>query len=291
MGLHLTPGLDDPAAEFRAKLLADRRRLRNKVFAVLGLVVLLAIGALVASWYFDAERVIAAERPHTDPIKAQYCKILDAENARPSPPNPAPGASDAARAAPKVTVPDAIRLLGFFAPDYDKISSENPRGNADAIELGEIAWLCGDRRGHYVPDLLFSNFTKLYDNDAVKSFQRKGAQRLTKAVTRLTYVVVARKKRFERSVVNGDNMMQPGHYTAQVMLYRLADAALMAEVTVDEDAPGIATVYVHQNRFGSGSPDEIAAGLDGSTRLAFEATVQRLFKERGVDVALGYEDK
>ncbi len=287
MAPHLTP-VDDPAGEFRAQIAADRRRTRNKVLAALGLVVLLAVAALVATSYFDAERVIAAERPRTDPIKAQYCKILDAENARPEQSAP-PGTS--AVAPTKVTVPDAIRLLGFFAPDYDNISRENPRGNADAIELGEIAWLCGDRSGHFAPDLLFSNFTKLYDGDAVKRYQRKGAQRLATAVTRLAYVVVARKKKFVRSAVNGENTLQPGHYTAQVMLYRLADAALMAEVTVDEDAPGIAALYLHQNRFGSGSPDEISAGLDGSTRLAFEATVQRLFKERGVDLALGYEDK
>ena len=82
MAPHLTPASDDPAFEFRAKLAADRRRTRNKVVAVLGVVVLLAIAALIASWYFDAERVIAAERPRTDAIKAQYCKILEAENAR-----------------------------------------------------------------------------------------------------------------------------------------------------------------------------------------------------------------
>ena len=286
-----TPGPDDPADELRAKLDADSKRTRNKVIAALGLVVLLGMTALVVSSLFDPERALAAERPRTDPIKAQYCKILDAENARASGRKLPAGASDAAPTAAGAKMPDAIRLLGFFAPDYDKISSENARGNADAIELGEIAWLCGDRRGHYPPDLLYSNFTKLYEGEAVKRYQWKGARRLAAAVTRLKYLVVARKTTFQRSVVNAENMMQPGHYAAQVMLYRLADAALLAEITVDEDAPGIATVYVHQNRFGSGSPDEMSAGLDSSTRLAFETTVARLFKERGVDVALGYEDK
>ena len=283
-------GPDDPVDEFRADMAAQRTRTRNKLLSALGVFVLLAITGLIANWYANPERVIAAERPHTDPIKAQYCKILDAENARGSQPS-TPVASGAASAAPRVTVPEAVRPLGFFTPDYDKISTENPRGNADAIELGEIAWLCGDRSGHYAPDLLYSNFTKLYDDAAVKSYQRKGAQRVAAAVTRIRYVAVARKKRFERTVVNGENTLQPGHYTAQVMLYRLTDAKLMAEITVDEDAPGIAAVFVHQDRFGSGSPDEISAGLDGSTRLAFEATVTRLFKEQGVDLALGHDDK
>jgi hypothetical protein len=293
MAPHLSPGSGDPVDAFRAKMEADRRRTRNKVLTVLGALVLMGLVGLAVSWYFDPERALAAERPRTEPIRAQYCKILEAENARLVPPKAPSGVAqgDPAPAvpAPKVAVPDAIRPLGFFSPDYDKISHENPRGNADTIELGEIAWLCGARTGRYVPDLLYSNFTKLYETEAVKSYQRKGVQRLVAAATRLTYVVVARKKTFQPSVVNGENTMQPGHYAAQVMLYRLSDAALLAEVTIDEDAPGIASVYVHQDRFGNGTPDEINAGLDSTLRLAFEGTVQRRFKERGVDIALGYD--
>jgi len=290
MAPHLTPGSDDAIDAFRAKMEADKRRTRNKVFSVLGLCVLVAIVGLVVNWYFDPVRALAQERPTTDPIKAKYCKILEAENARP--PDP-PHERDAPPAPKqKANVPDAIRTLGFFALDYDKITDPNPKGNADTIELGEIAWMCGSREGRYSPDLLYSNFVKLYDSDAaVKSYQRKGVKHLVSVLPRLKYLVVARKKSFQPSVVNGENTMQPGHYTAKVMLYRLDDAALLAEVNVDQDAPGIASVYVHQDRFGNASPDDIAAGLDVNTRMAFEATVKRLFGDQGVDVSLGSSDK
>lgn len=286
MAPHLTPP-GDAVDEYRAKHDAYRKRTRNRVLAGLGAVVVAVIAGLAISSYLDPERALEASRPRTEPIRAQYCKILEAENARSQ---LAAAPKDATpEEAPKVSLPDAIRPLGFFAPDYDSISRENPRGNADTIELGELAWLCGDRKGRYVPDLLYSNFVKLYETEAVKTYQRKGVQRLVAAVANLKYVVVARKKSFQPSVMNGQRTMQPGHYAAQVMLYRLADATLVTEVTIDENAPGYASVFVRQDRFGNGNSADLSAGLDANTRIAFEETAQRHFQERGVDLELGYD--
>jgi hypothetical protein len=139
----------DAVDAFREKLEAYRRRTRRMVAAGAGLVVALVGIGIGISWYIDPARAIQAERVRTEPIRAKFCKVLDAENARAGAGLAATGAQAGAGApaasgvpAPslsELSVPDAIRPLGFFSPDYDKISHENPRGNADTIELGEIA--------------------------------------------------------------------------------------------------------------------------------------------------------
>jgi hypothetical protein len=123
----------------------------------------------------------------------------------------------------------------------------------------------------------------------VKTYQKKGVKRLADAVMHLKYAMVARKKSFQPSVSNGEHTMQPGHYAATVMLYRLDDAALLGQVEIDENAPSFASVYTLQDRYGHVRESDINAGLDANTRRAFEDSVQRAFKARGVDIALGYD--
>jgi hypothetical protein len=227
-------------------------------------------------WWFDADRLLARDKPQLEALRARYCQVLAREetNAPLDPATPAPTA--------------AIVKLGYYSLVYDNISRDNPGGNMDAVDVTELTWMCKGR-----PDareygkVETSILADLLDRGAgSKRNEYAGVKHALHALPALEYLLVLRLQKFEVSVAAGAGTMLPGRYAGKVTLYRLADATPLSSIAIDQDAPGFAMVYTRRNAFGESSASDVASALSAETSIAFEDAIVREFSRKGVDIKI-----
>ncbi len=110
---------------------AARRRIRDRAIKSAVAIAVLVAAVVLFLWWRDPDRAIAKARPALDRLRAQYCKVYDAEKSRaPEPARAAPGA-------------EPVRGLPYYFLDmkvYER--DESPDANADTIELTDLESMC-----------------------------------------------------------------------------------------------------------------------------------------------------
>jgi hypothetical protein len=254
---------------------AYRRRTRNRALAGAVAVVVLIAGAAFVSWWRDPQRAIAKARPALDKLRAQYCKVYDAEKARAPEPARARDGAEPVRGLP-------YYFLDMKVWDHD----EHPDANADTIELADLEAMCVKNEPRYGKGKFSSQLGKLLEPNAGDGARLDSTQKLLAAMTRVRYLFVARVTAFTPSIATGQSTMSPGHFAGTAAIYKLDDASLVAAASVNQNAPGAALVFGRQNAFGGMNQNDVQGSLDADTSLAFDGAFESSFNVQGVQLKM-----
>ena len=251
---------------------AHRRKTRRRLVQVLTiggfLAALVVSGGIGFSRYRDPDRLVAKERPWFEATKTKLCALAEKEKRTEDPPPTPPG--------------KPVKSLGWFSLTMDAISHPNADGNLDDIETSELEALC---RGEQSSSRSFhSLFTEVFEpNKRVTSGRELAAvRRALTTLKQLEFMLVVRVDTFVPSTSTGPGTMSPGRYKARATLYRIADAAIVDTVVVDERAPGFASVLTLRSANGADLVDTDSS-LAASTSTALQEAVVREFAKRGIE--------
>jgi hypothetical protein len=251
----------------------ERRRKKKKLLVVGALAGVLAIGGLGARWFFDAERLIANDRPMLETAKKRYCAILD----------------DVKRGTSKSETPpgETVQHLGTFMWGSTEYSRFDPAGNMDAIDTTELEWLCKGPGGRVTSEPIHSVLGDLYEtNGRLRGGYQYGAtKQALAALRRVKYLVVVDLQQYVQSLATGSDTMNAGSYKAKVFLYRTADGRHIDSFPIDASAPGMAFLSGTRTATGVVTKNEDSQ-LAAQTAIAFEDTIARSFATRGISVKM-----
>ncbi len=269
---------DDIAAETRAY----NRRQNLKALGFFGGVVLLIAALILAVvWWPTAAKDLVAARTTLEARRAQYCKVFEAVRALPM------DHHDLSRPGERVVLP------GYVWLDAADIASPNPGANADGIETGELAKLCGSDMDVRRPELFHSLLGELAldpRDPRVSRYERAGVALGLEVLAKVRYLLVYRVRHHRDSSASGEHALAPGATAGSVCLFRLEDTRAFGCLPVDIDAPGSAYVMVRRDAYGQARRDDLDLAVRADSSSFFRDAIARRFKDRGVELVIREED-